>query len=264
MAEIVRFDIDYMSDEMPVEREAKLFEAGDYPDRGITITEDDLDEVVKNFRLAPVMVEHTATPLDPLGVVKTVWRRGRDLFGRLAFPQEIGDFLEKRGIRKLSAGLIREPLSLAEVSIVVSPRVSDAALFNKIKHTLEVEDVMKSEITEYQQMQTEINDLRFAMKRKEVDERLAALKAEGKIVPAAEAYAREILLKGDGKISFADSILTVSELFERFLDAQPHVAAFGELAGSSLKSSEPILSAEDEEMIGRLGISREQLAHHIR
>lgn len=101
MAERITFDIDYEPEEMAVEKDAKIFEAGEYPDKGITITENDLDTIVSNFTEAPVKVEHTDSPLDPLGLVKRVWRKGKDLFGRLAFPGEIAAFLERRGIRKL-------------------------------------------------------------------------------------------------------------------------------------------------------------------
>ena len=56
-----------------IEREAKLFEAGSYPDRGIEITEEDLDRIIANASEAPIRIEHTATPFDgALGVLKSV------------------------------------------------------------------------------------------------------------------------------------------------------------------------------------------------
>lgn len=256
MAERITFDIDYVPEEMAVEKDAKIFEAGEYPDKGITITESDLDTIVSNFTEAPVKVEHTDSPLDPLGLVKRVWRRGKDLFGRLSFPGEIAAFLERRGIRKLSVALLKDPLSLAEVSIVISPRITDAALFS--------DEVLAEEVeTEMGDMEINAHDLKFALRRREVDARLAALKADGKLVPAAEDFAREILLKGDGKISFADGIITVSELFERFLEAQPKVIAFGDTAPACKGKPEMRLSPEDEELISRLGISREKLERYI-
>lgn len=263
MAESIVFDIDYAPEEMPVERDAKIFEVGEYPDKGITITERDLDIIVANFVEAPVKVEHTDSPLDPLGLVKRVWRRGNELFGRLAFPREIAAFLERRGVRKLSVALLKDPLSLAEVSIVLSPRITDAALFRHETFIGEVDMEMEERTPGWPGMEIEIRDLKFALRCKEVDARLAELRASGKLVPAAEVYAREILLKGDGKISFADSVVTVSELFERFLEAQPKVIAFGETAPAHKVGSGTQLSAEDEEMIARLGVSREQLERYI-
>ena len=55
-----------------VERECLLFEAGEYADRGLTITEDDLAEIAANSAgEIPVRIEHLAeSPFDgALGVV---------------------------------------------------------------------------------------------------------------------------------------------------------------------------------------------------
>lgn len=104
----------------------------------------------------------------------------------------------------------------------------------------------------------EIAELRFALRVRDVEVRLADLKAQGKLVPASEPYAREILLQGDGKVTFGDGEATIAQLFERFLEAQPKVITFGELAPAGKSSGAP-LSAEEEELLAKLGISREQL-----
>ncbi len=104
----------------------------------------------------------------------------------------------------------------------------------------------------------EIAELRFALRVRDVEVRLADLKAQGKLVPASEPYAREILLQGDGKVTFGDGEATIAQLFERFLEAQPKVITFGELA-PAVKSPGAPLSAEEEELLAKLGISREQL-----
>ncbi len=131
MQEQILFELDYSADEMSVEKEAKIFEAGEYPDKEITVTEDDLDAIVGNFAGAPVKVEHTDSPLDPLGTVKSVWRNGRDLFAKLAFPKDLAAFLERRGVKKLSVALWKDPLRLAEVSLVLAPRVPSASIFGQ-------------------------------------------------------------------------------------------------------------------------------------
>ena len=58
--------------EMVHERDAKLLEVGAYPDKGLTVTEADLDGIVSRFSAdgAPIKVEHMDTPLDPLGRVQ--------------------------------------------------------------------------------------------------------------------------------------------------------------------------------------------------
>lgn len=263
MGESIRFDIEFRPNEVLAERDAKIFEAGDYPDKGIVITKQDLDDIIKRFQSAPVMIEHMNTPLDPLGWVKRIWRKGDSLFGNLTFPKEIAEFLDKRGIKKLSVAINKNPLSLSEVSLVLNPRVQSAAIFNQKSILMEDSENMENEEKGYQQMVSELREMKFAIKCKEVDEKIAALRLDGKLIPASEVYAREILLKGDGKISFADNIFTVSELFERFLETQPKVITFDESAAADMKSPMKMLSDKDEEMIAKLGISQEQLEKYL-
>jgi len=251
MQELIVFEREYAPEEMQVEKDAKIFEAGEYPDKELTVTEEDLDEIVGNFAETPVKVEHADSPLDPLGTVKRIWRRGSELLARLAFPTDLAAFLERRGIRKLSVALHRNPLRLAEVSLVLSPRVADAAMFGR-----EVSAEMSDE------REKEVAELRFALRAKDVEARIAELKAQGKIVPASEAFAREILLQGDGKITFGDGESTIAEMFERFLEAQPKVIAFGELAPAVRREEGAPLSAEEEEVLSKLGITREQVSKY--
>jgi len=273
------FQFDFEPEPMPVERDAKIFEAGEYPDKELTVTEEDLDEIVGNFAETPVKVEHADSPLDPLGTVKRIWRRGSELLARLAFPKDLAAFLERRGIRKLSVALYRDPLRLAEVSLVLSPRVADAAMFRgeTADDGLQTADggqpsadsqggwEVKTDLAETQQpdKEKEIADLRFALRSRDVEARLAELKAQGKIVPASESFAREILLQGDGKITFGEGESTIAEMFERFMEAQPLVIAFGELAPASGGREEGApLSAEEEELLSKLGITREQVSKY--
>ena len=260
--EPIRFEMDYTVEDMPVEKDAKIFEAGEYPDKEIAIGEDDLDVIVSNFTEVPVKVEHTDSPLDPLGTVKRIWRRGKELFARLAFPGDLAAFLERRGVKKLSVALYKDPLRLAEVSLVLSPRVPTAAMFgNELTaggRLLAADGGEVSENMSDVDRDKEIAELKFALRAKDVEARLAELKAQGKIVPASEPFAREILLQCDGKVTFGDEESTVAQLFERFLEAQPNVLLFGELAPGTRVHGIP-LSAEEEELLEKLGITRERL-----
>jgi len=113
-------------------RDAKLFEAGDYTDtHGIEITEDDLDALIAEFPAegVPIKLEHTSTPIDKvLGAVVKVWRKGKELFGRIAFNPAFWALAEAAGARKLSVGLSKAK-KLMEVSLVSSPRVKTAEVF---------------------------------------------------------------------------------------------------------------------------------------
>jgi hypothetical protein len=114
-----------------VEREARLFEAGDYPDKGITVTEEDLDRIVRDFTEVPIKIEHTSTPFDGfLGTARRIWRKGRELWADLVFPKPAWELAESAGARKLSVGLKRDKSGIAEVSLVSTPRVASAQVFS--------------------------------------------------------------------------------------------------------------------------------------
>lgn len=116
-----------------VERTAKLFEAGEYPDKDITVDNDMLDAIVANSGEIPVRIEHLPTPFDGfLGSVKNLFRRGKELFGRIRLPSEVWSLIDKSGAKRLSVGMsCGETPHLYEVSIVNSPRVASARIFSK-------------------------------------------------------------------------------------------------------------------------------------
>lgn len=114
-----------------IERTAKLFEAGNYPDKGIEITTDALDAIVGSFTSIPVKVEHSDTPFDgALGNCTKVWRDGNDLKGIVGFSPEAWQLIDKAGAKKLSIGVKRDLSALTEVSLVKNPRVQGAAVFD--------------------------------------------------------------------------------------------------------------------------------------
>lgn len=114
-----------------IEREAKLFEAGVYPDRNIEVTEDDLDRIIAGTAEAPIKVQHTNTVFDgSLGFVKSLYRKGKELFGRVCFEEEAFPLIKKAGARKLSVSIPKEKNMLKEVSLVTKPRIADAAYFS--------------------------------------------------------------------------------------------------------------------------------------
>lgn len=118
--------------EFSVEREAKLFEAGSYPDKGIDVTEEDLDAIVANHDPAtPIKIEHQPTAFDgAMGCLSRIWRKGKELMGSLAWTDEAWALVEKAGIKSLSVGIKRDKTGLAEVSLVREPRIADARVFS--------------------------------------------------------------------------------------------------------------------------------------
>ncbi|MEN6358344.1 MAG: hypothetical protein ABFD83_14825 [Armatimonadota bacterium] len=113
-----------------IERPVKLFEAGSYPDKDIEVTEDDLDNIVANTTEAPIGIEHVPTPFDgAMGIVKNVYRKGKELMGTLRTPAHVWSLMEAAKAKKVSVTIPREKDRLLEVSIVQNPRVASASVF---------------------------------------------------------------------------------------------------------------------------------------
>lgn len=112
-----------------IERRAKLFEAGEYPDKGLTITTENLQEIENAFdEPVPVLIEHSTSPLE-IGYLTGIEARGDELYGVVALTPEADALIERSGARSLSLGLAPDLKSIREVSIVAHPRVADARLF---------------------------------------------------------------------------------------------------------------------------------------
>lgn len=129
-----------------VRRHARLFTAGEYPDKGVTITEDDLRGVVERFEAeggpgraggAPILTEHRRGLHDPLGACVALHLEpgaGGHLYGTLEFSAGTWAHLKERGVDKLSVALVRLPeaqgggYELKEVSVTQTPRVPGASI----------------------------------------------------------------------------------------------------------------------------------------
>ena len=113
-----------------IERRAKLFEAGDYPDKGVSVSTENLQAIAANFDLpVPVLIEHGDSPLH-LGFLIAVDADGANLTGLIALTREADQLLVKSGAQGLSVGLERDLEHIREVSVVRNPRVESARLFD--------------------------------------------------------------------------------------------------------------------------------------
>lgn len=112
-----------------VERRAKLFEAGPYPDKGITVSLEQIEALARSFAgPVPVLIEHGESPLE-LGFLTKVEALDGELFGTVSLTKEADDLLEASDAKSLSIGLSPDLSEIREVSIVRTPRVPDARLF---------------------------------------------------------------------------------------------------------------------------------------
>ncbi len=233
-----------------IEREAKLFEAGNYPDKGIEITESDLDVLIANTTEAPIRIEHTPTPFDgSLGVLKSLYRKGKELFGKLIFNEAAWELVKSANAKRLSIALNSDKSEIAEISLVREPRIADAAVFTN-------SDIVKISCCEIE-FSNASDELQRKLCEKTADEYIERFKREGKIVPNSETFAYALLRADDRNlIKFGGSDMRISELFRWFLDSQPKVIEFSEVAKSHIAEN------EEPEIYTKLGVTSSQVEKH--
>jgi len=177
--------------ENAVEREALLMETGEYPDKGVAITEEHLQQMAATGAGAPVIVEHRPTLV--LGWIRELYRKGKQLWGKLALKPHANQLIEESAVKGLSVGLRRTPdggFALHEVSLTTSPRVPNAQLFGLEPPSLyiacdgnpsQVETAMTDD-----RMTTEMEAIRGELER----ERARTVDLEAKLLEFAEQLSR--------------------------------------------------------------------------
>lgn len=193
------------------ERRAKLFEAGDYPDKGVRLTAADLDAIARRFDLpVPVLIEHAKSPLE-LGYLTQVEALGDELFGTVALTESADALLERSGARRLSIGLSPDLREIREVSIVRRPRVADAQMFGATFSA-----ALDPSPTVFE-----------AMER--ARERIDGFVREGRLAPSQADLAKAIA-SADAVVEFEGDAAPLRDLLLRMIERRPPVALFGETA----------------------------------
>ncbi len=183
-----------------VDRRSKLFEAAEYPDKGVTVSPDDLERIAANFDLpVPVMIEHAQSPFE-IGYLTQVEALGNELFGTIALSAEADALIERSDARRLSIALDPCLDRIHEVSIVRHPRVPTAQLFA------------------------------FSVDLPEAEPRTAAVSfavfvREGRITPA-QARLAESLAQSAGLVRVAGEVRPLGEWLTRLFAMQPIAAIF--------------------------------------
>jgi hypothetical protein len=240
-----------------VDRRAKLFEAGEYADKGLTVTEDHLRGLEQNFDLpVPVLIEHSDSPLQ-LGYLTDVRARGGELFGTVALTQEAHDLIEQSGARSLSLGLASDLSQICEVSLVRSPRVPGAQLFagsvrmvGELERAQETDDGPPCEPNEASHdgegdgplgfgeasYRERYDALRMEFDQMVAESQIHAYLRSGKLVPAQAPYAMA-LLKSSGVVTFDGESRTVPQLVRALLDRQPQLSLFAQLTPDTVEDN---------------------------
>lgn len=115
-----------------VKRSGVLFECGDYPDKGLSLSEAEADTAIALFQEANINYNHTPGPFDgKMGKIKKVWRDGKQLLAEFAFPKVLHDLTDGAPIPMSaewdwSTGIKR----ILGVALTNTPRVRNAAMMS--------------------------------------------------------------------------------------------------------------------------------------
>lgn len=221
-----------------VERRAKLFEAGDYPDKGVSIAVADLQALSAAFdQPVPVLIEHADSPFE-LGYLTAVEALGTELFGTIALTAEANALVERSGAKSLSVGLAPDLASIREVSLVRNPRIASAQLYSDGPR-------FEVELTTREDWERKFHALQRDQAEREADAQIAQWMAEGRLTPAQRPFARALLTAG-GTVAFDGERRPVASLLRSLVDRQPGHAMFGERAPSpSPDYSEHLMMPEE-------------------
>jgi len=200
-----------------VDRKAKLFEVGDYPDKGVKVSEGTLDQLAKSFDLpVPVLIEHAKSPLQ-IGFLTDVQADGKELFGTLSLTKEANELIEMSGAHALSLGLSPDLCSIQEVSLVKKPRIASARVF-----TGEV-------FAEEPDWKSEYESLRGRVDIQHASSRIDGLLAEGRMIPAQVPFAQALIAQS-GTVEFDGETVPIAQLVVSLLEVSPKHALFQEHA----------------------------------
>jgi len=111
-----------------IEREADLFQVGEYPDKGMTVTEADLDRLAASGD-APVKIEHSGGPIT-IGVASDFRRVGDWLKGKLRLLKPASELMDTLGIKGVSVAVPKDMTRILEVSWTGAPRVQGAQVYS--------------------------------------------------------------------------------------------------------------------------------------
>lgn len=227
-----------------VDRKAKLFEAGDYPDKGLTIRPSDIQRLAANFDLpVPVLIEHAESPLE-LGYLTQVEACGNELFGLVALTQEAESLVQKSGAASLSLGLSPDLAEIREVSLVRNPRIPSARLFH---HGLFYLSAPLEGLVDWR---AKFEELERQKREAEAEAALERYIREGKLVPAQAPFARALLLES-ASVQFGGGLAPVGRVLAELLERQPPSSLFAEAAPASPAPPAADLPPEEAEFYRR-------------
>lgn len=177
-----------LSSEDLVTIDATLFKAGEYPDKGVRVGEEDLEGWIRSFQQGegiPILIEHKWESPIRVGWVNRLWREGEKLMGQLALFRSAYEWLNQIGVRALSVGLEPDLSRIYEVSVVGMPRVREAGFNEGNAESALLEIESPSELTshivwEHQNRATSTKEEQILMEQsiQDLQQKLAQLEQE--------------------------------------------------------------------------------------
>ncbi len=203
--------------------EGKLFEAGDYPDKGISFTEAELAAMAAAFTDVPNDLEHTPTVLDrKLGRTHSLVVRGKELFGKVEIPAALRTLIGD-GPLKTSLAFDRKTKQIVGNAIVLNPRITDAqvvAAFSAPPETSRKGPLM-SVIAQIKALLSGVSDdgaTPVVTPTFSVDPEVARLKAENTRLLQQQAEAETAGIKA-AAATFADDALSANKITPALRDS---------------------------------------------
>ncbi len=273
-----------------IERRAKLFESGDFPDKGLSVTPDLLRRLAEGFEgPVPVLIEHSDSPLE-LGFLIRVEALGDELVGPVALTREADALVERSGARSLSLGLSPDLGEIREVSLVRNPRIGSARLFSgdlveaagagrqasgdgNASAAPSVEAAIDAARTSppkppprfasqsgegsvprgTSEWRERFERLREEVDAREAERRVDSFMKEGRLCPAQVPFALALLMTSD-TVEFGGDRKPLRELLIAMIERQPPMALFAEIApdpGARGDHSAQLLMPEEAEFYRR-------------
>jgi hypothetical protein len=224
-------------------KEAEMFSTGTH--RGVTYTEDDLNELVTNFNAeedVPVQLDHSESARDTVGYIQGASVKDGKLMGKVKIIDEYAQERINKGLmKKLSVSFYLKhteagfkPHKIREVSLVAFPQVKGARLFSENGYVSEYEEQPKggnemtqeeikalreelrkeveaevhSDFSEVQDKAEKFTELQKQFKEQQVSTKVEKFQADSKVIPAQADSLKALLL------SFSEE---QAQLFEDFM-----------------------------------------------
>ena len=112
-----------------IERDAMLFEVGEYADRDLSVTDADIERLTSVPVPVPIIVGHSEQKIT-LGEMSGLRKQGGQLWGTLKLFKCADALLDISGVRSLSICVSRALDKIFEVSVTATPRVAGARMFS--------------------------------------------------------------------------------------------------------------------------------------